>query len=90
MIGYDGEVYYRAGLAPFLRMEMNCPKCGKEMEHGYLQIPTAELTNLVWLDKKYEPSMVQSDVKRVVIRDHNYHQMEGYRCPSDRIIAFEY
>jgi hypothetical protein len=70
---------------------MKCPKCGKEMEHGFLNLPSME--NLEWHDRKNEMSMLPRDLKIDILIEPspwNGYQIEGDRCIEDQILVLEY
>jgi hypothetical protein len=73
---------------------MKCPKCGEEMEHGFVTITaTRDIRNIEWYEKKLEMSFNPPSIKREILFDPSSRwmaQVEGFRCISDRLVVMEY
>ena len=75
----------------FEMVDVNCPKCGKEMEHGYLHLYTTGIFNAEWTRKKVVPSMTPEYIEwETISRRSPPGQIEGFRCHDDKIIVFSY
>ena len=67
---------------------MNCPKCEKEMEEGFLwTVPLME-----WMKGKSRPETERLEniinLGHEPGRPHNY--IKSFRCENRRLVTFEY
>jgi predicted RNA-binding Zn-ribbon protein involved in translation (DUF1610 family) len=67
-------------------LTMNCPKCGQEMEEGFIQAGAGIF--LVWTDKLKIWAYHGTDI----IAEAGFHNphLKGHRCSRCRIIVSEY
>jgi len=79
---------------------MICPKCGKEMKHGYLSSgfitdaishnPLYGVTRAYWGDeKKPAPSISDEVISKAEWLYGSFH-IEGFRCEDCRTIMLKY
>lgn len=69
---------------------MKCPKCGNEMEHGYLQIGSSVGLGVFWFDRLFEHGEQFAARKERLITPFPPHNIEGFRCPKCKVVLFEY
>jgi len=69
---------------------MLCPKCGKEMEHGYLQVGPSVGLGLFWFDRLFEYGQQFIAEKKRLMQIPAPRNIEGFRCPKCKIVMFEY
>lgn len=64
-----------------------CPKCGKEMEKGYIYAPR----DIMWADDDRKKSIGIGDEKLLSNGlSFNFKKVPAYRCKDCNIAAFEY
>ncbi|MDD1766164.1 MAG: PF20097 family protein [Methanomassiliicoccales archaeon] len=69
---------------------MNCPKCGNEMEHGYLQIGQTMGLGVFWFDRTFEHGQQFMAKRKRLMHVVAPRNIEGFRCPKCKIVLFEY
>ena len=69
---------------------MICPKCGKEMEHGYLQIGSSVALGVFWFDRLFEHGEQFLAKKNRILNAPIPRNIEGFRCPKCKVVLFEY
>lgn len=67
--------------------QMRCPKCGKEMSHGYL---TGHVVRLRWTEKEKTKTAFAGTVLRKDIDLWNNPTLEAVRCEDCKIGVFRY
>ena len=70
---------------------MNCPKCGRPMQDGYIY---SWAQPVQWAPDGVKPSFMMAKVMRggVLLREKrhgmiNRHQAEAYHCPDFRLVV---
>jgi transcription initiation factor IIE alpha subunit len=79
----DEAVSYEVG-------KMLCPKCGKEMEQGYLQIGSSVGLGVFWFDRLFEHGQQFTAKKKRLMSVPAPRNIEGFRCPKCKVVLFEY
>ena len=70
---------------------MFCPKCGGEMERGYLQIGTSVALGVFWFDRRFEHGQqFTAKKKRLMTTFPAPRNIEGLGCPKCKFVMFEY
>jgi hypothetical protein len=70
---------------------MKCPKCGGEMEHGYLQVGASVGLGVFWFDRLFEHGQqFKAKKERLMTTIAAPRNIEGFRCPECKIVLFEY
>lgn len=72
---------------------MKCPKCGGEMEHGFLAVHAESVYTIDWYDKKLEMAFTPTPIKREPIITPSLWWMteiEGFRCSADHLVVLDY
>jgi phage FluMu protein Com len=74
---------------------LKCPKCGDEMEHGYIITGSSSVSfhgavTIELLSWKGDTSDDQEQLFRSIGGHGAIIRIEGYRCPACKIVAFSY
>ncbi|MGD0057176.1 MAG: PF20097 family protein [Methanomassiliicoccales archaeon] len=69
---------------------MLCPKCGTEMEHGYLQIGSSVALGVFWFDRRFEHGQQFMANKERLMHAPAPRNIEGFRCQKCKVVLFEY
>ena len=75
-------------------VEMLCPKCAMEMEHGYLQVGPSVNLGIYWFDRPFEHGEQflakknrQAYLKKARIRLTNYFTQQAKQRLEARLLA---
>ncbi len=78
---------------------MKCPKCGEEMEEGFVfPFSPAGSHSIVWSQKEPKdigwmlgfPKEWTKLAERYILTDRKKWLRKGFRCPNCRLVTFEY
>jgi ssDNA-binding Zn-finger/Zn-ribbon topoisomerase 1 len=69
------------------RSMMNCPRCGKDMEHGYIRAESF-IGGIKWMREKSTKSLGLETVAKPDMLGFVF--IEGFRCPECRLICSQY
>lgn len=79
---------------------MKCPKCGQEMEEGYVTLTSSENAHLYWSSEELPGFWERVKGKkvwkeRVTLMHKGFfsevnQQIKGSRCANCRLVIFEY
>jgi ssDNA-binding Zn-finger/Zn-ribbon topoisomerase 1 len=67
-----------------------CPKCGTEMEHGYLQMGPSVNLGIYWFDRPFEHGEQFLAKKNRIMNAPIPLNVEGFRCPKCKVVLFKY
>jgi hypothetical protein len=69
---------------------IECPRCGKEMETGYLLYNPAPAFSMIWRRGSFEGQEKFKMKEMRLLSSFAPVNIEGYRCPECELLILEY